>query len=175
MKKSIPTYYAKDIFSVKVDFFLKEGIKVILFDLDNTLDPFNVKEPTQRVFALKKNLEDANIKMYIISNNRGKRVSHYSKVLDVPYLSRAGKPFAKRLKNYLKEENIDLNSALLCGDQLMTDIPCGNKAHIRTMLFDPISPLDQLSTKINRLFDRPKRKRYIKKGLIKYLEEDYGK
>ena len=175
MSKSLPNYYAKDIFSINLSFFQKIKIKTILFDLDNTLDPYNVKEPSKRVYELKKNLEDLGIKMYIISNNHGKRVSTYASLLGIPYLSNARKPFGKRLKAYLKKEGIDINSTILCGDQLTTDIPSGNRAGVKTMLLDPISPLDQLSTKINRLFDRPRRKRYLKKGLIRYLkEEDYG-
>ena len=175
MRKSIPDYYAKSIFDVPVSFFKKEGFQTVLLDLDNTLDSYDTLEPSSRVFKLKKKLVDENIRIFIISNNHGNRVSHYAEVLGVPYLAHTRKPFGKRLRKFLIKEGVLLEKCILCGDQLITDIPCGKRAGIKTLLLDPISKKDQWTTRFNRLFDRPKRKRMKKKGKIKYMEDDYGK
>ncbi len=175
MKKSYPDYYAKSIFDVPIDFFIQKGFSNILVDLDNTLDAYDTLEPSLRVYQLKKEMEEASLKLYIISNNHGKRVSHYASLLGVKYLASTRKPFGKRLRKFLNEEHLDFDKCILCGDQLITDIPCGKRAGIKTLLTDPIVKKDQWTTRFNRLFDRPLRKKYKRKGIIKYMEESYGK
>lgn len=174
--KKLPNYYVKDIFSIPLEFFINKNIKYVLSDLDNTLDAFDVYEPSDRVFNLKKKLNENGIELIIVSNNKGHRVNTYSNNLNVKYLSSAMKPFAHKLLNYLKENNIKLDECVLIGDQLLTDCKCGVNAKILTILTDPISKKDQWTTHFNRLIDKPLRKRLKKKKLLNYMEEkDYGK
>ena len=130
----------------------------------------------QLYLNLKNNLEKEGIKLYIISNNTGDRVSQYANSLGVEYLNSTRKPFSYKLKRFILEKGFINDECLLVGDQLVTDVPCGLGAGIRVMLTDPIVDRDQWTTRFNRLLDKPKRKRLINKGLIKHLtEEDYGK
>ena len=59
-KLVIPTYYAKSLFEVDVLFFVKNNIHFIFTDLDNTLDSFKQKEPTEKVITLKEKLLENN-------------------------------------------------------------------------------------------------------------------
>ena len=59
-KLVIPTYYAKSLFEVDVLFFVKNNIHFIFTDLDNTLDSFKQKEPTEKVITLKEKLSYSN-------------------------------------------------------------------------------------------------------------------
>ena len=52
MNNFIPDIYAKDIFSVDYKKLKKDGIKCVLFDLDNTLAPLSQKEPSKDVKEL---------------------------------------------------------------------------------------------------------------------------
>ena len=54
-KKIIPTFYAKNIYEIPIDFFIKQNIKVILLDLDNTLDAYNSFVPSENAQNLIKN------------------------------------------------------------------------------------------------------------------------
>lgn len=171
----LPNFYAKNIFEVPFSFYLNHGFKTILCDLDNTLDSYDTAIPSDRVRNYLKNLKLAGLNLIIISNNRGKRVSTYANALKVNYLSSTGKPFGFKLKKFILDNNLKFEECILCGDQLLTDVPCGLRAGIKTMLLDPISEKDQWTTRFNRLIDRPKRKKLIKKEKIKYLEEIYGK
>ena len=167
-------FFVKNIFEVPISFYKKHGIKYILSDLDNTLDAYDVSIPSSRVINLKEELETNNIKLIIISNNKGKRVSLYSNSLKVNYLANACKPFGNRLRRYLKDNNIPLEECLFVGDQLTTDVNCAKSIGVKVMLTDPLVKKDQLTTRFNRLFDKPRRKRLIKKGILNYLkEEDY--
>ncbi|MCF0117945.1 MAG: YqeG family HAD IIIA-type phosphatase [Bacilli bacterium] len=173
-KRIIPTYYAKSLFDVDFSFFKNHNIRYILSDLDNTLDSYKQKEPSERVVEFKKKCESNNIELIIISNNKGPRVKRYSDILNVRYGSKMFKPFTKNLKNYLNENSIFPDECIFVGDQLMTDIKCGNGLGIITLLTDPIVKEDQWQTKFNRFFDRPVRHKLKKYGLLKLWEENNG-
>ena len=55
----------------------------------------------------------------------------------------------------------------MIGDQTVTDIACGNRARIKTVLTDKIVKEDQPTTHFNRLFDRPIRRKLARKNLLR--------
>ena len=166
-KNHVPYAHAKSIFDIDVSFFKKEKVKYVLVDLDNTLDSYKTKTPSPRVFDLKEKLAKQGIELIIISNNTGKRVTTYANELEVKFVSSIGKPFAKKLLNKLALLNIDKNDCIMIGDQTVTDIACGNRAKIRTVLTDKIVKEDQPTTHFNRMFDRPIRRKLERKNLLR--------
>ncbi len=166
-KVHVPYAHASSIFEIDVSFFKKENIKTLLVDLDNTLDSYKTKTPSKRVFELKDKLEKEGIKLIIVSNNTGKRVTTYASELGIDFISSIGKPFARKLLKKLHELNIDLSTTIMVGDQTVTDIACGNRAKIKTVLTDKIVKEDQPTTHFNRMFDRPIRKKLAKKNLLR--------
>ena len=168
MSKLIPTYYSStNLFDVNIDFFKKQGVKYILPDLDNTLDSFKLKEASAKtkdyIDLLKKN----SINLIIISNNNEDRVKRYADSVNVEYLAKAGKPFKKKIQNYLLNNNIDNKDCIIVGDQLLTDIKCANKLEIKSLLVEDLVKENQLVTKFNKFFDRIIRKRLKKKNKLK--------
>ena len=167
--------HAKSIYEIDVDFYVSLGIKHLLVDLDNTLDSYKLYTPTQKAFDLKATLDKHGIELIIISNNRGKRVKSYAEALGVPYLASSRKPFAGKINKFISLKNIDKSKALFVGDQMLTDMGAANKTNIRAVLTDKIVKEDQWTTHFNRLFDRPMRKRYAKKGKLIDWRTIYGK
>jgi len=167
IKIHVPYAHAKSIFDIDISFYKKEHVKTLLVDLDNTLDSYKTKTPSKRVFELKEKLEKEGIKMLIVSNNTGNRVTTYASELGVDFVSSIGKPFAKKLLKKLAMLNIDKNEVMMIGDQTVTDIACGNRAKIRTVLTDKLVKEDQPTTHFNRLFDRPIRRKLAKKNLLR--------
>lgn len=163
----VPYVHATSVYDIDVNFFKKENIKTILVDLDNTLDSYKTKTPSPRAFELKEKLEKEGIEMIIVSNNTGKRVTTYASELGVKFISSIGKPFARKLLKKMKELNIDLSTTMMIGDQTVTDIACGNRARIKTVLTDKIVKEDQPTTHFNRLFDRPIRRKLARKNLLR--------
>lgn len=162
----IPYAHATNIYAIDPDFFRKEGIKVLLCDLDNTLDSYKALLPRKEAIDLKKKLDNLGIKLIIISNNRPKRVKPYANALGVTYISKAGKPFKKKISRFLKENCYNLNEVMLIGDQLLTDIKCASRLKIKSILLEKLVEEDQWTTKINRLFDKPLRKRLRRKNAL---------
>ena len=161
-----PYAHAKSIFEIEIDFYKKLGIKTVLSDLDNTLDSYKTKTPSANVISFKQILEENGIELFIISNNTGKRVQEYANALGVRYASAVGKPFARKLIRKLKEAQIDLKTAVMVGDQTVTDIASANRARILCILTDKIVKEDQPTTHFNRLFDRPIRHYLKRKGRL---------
>lgn len=171
LRRYIPYVHAKSIYDVDVNYFLKENIKVLLLDLDNTLDSYLTKEPTAKAVELKEILEKNHIRLFIVSNNTGKRVSRYANSLKIEYRNSIGKPFAKGLNKLIKDYGFKKEEVMLVGDQLITDIAAANRANIKSMYVDKLVKEDQITTRFNRIFERPIRRKLFKKGLIKETGE----
>ena len=167
--------HAKSVFEIDIDFFKKNNVKVLMMDLDNTLDSYRLYEPPERSREFINKLIETDITPYIISNNKGKRVSSYANSLGIGYLSSSCKPFAFKIKRLIKEKGWNEDELMMVGDQMLTDIGMANKANIRAILTDKIVKEDQWTTHFNRLFDRPMRKHYAKKGKLIDWRTLYGK
>ncbi|MBO4540968.1 MAG: HAD hydrolase-like protein [Bacilli bacterium] len=171
IKRKIPFAHAKSIYDVDPTFYRKLGIKVILTDLDNTLDSIQTKTPSEKAKALKVMMEREGIRFLIVSNNTGKRVRMYAQELGVGAVCWMLKPFSFRLKSFLKREKIAKEEVLLIGDQILTDVLAGNGAKIKTLLCDPLVPEDPPWTRFNRIFERPIRRKLKERHLVKEWEE----
>ena len=161
-KKYTPTAVAKNIYEIEPNFFIKNGIKTIFCDLDNTLDGYYEKEPTEQAINFYKSLRDNNIKLIIVSNNTKSRVEKYCKLLGCEFLYACAKPTTCKFKKYLKKYNYNLAECMIIGDQVFTDVLFANKLKIKSILCDNLVSKDQFFTKINKFFDKHVRN-YLKK------------
>ena len=166
-KRFIPFAHAQSIYEIDLIFYKKLGIKYVFADLDNTLDSYKQKTPLAEAKELKEGLEKLGIELIIVSNNTGERVKKYSKELGVRHFSSLAKPFAIRIKRIMKKLNIKKEEVIMIGDQIVTDISCANGAKVKSILTEKLVKEDQPTTRFNRLFDNPLRKKLIKKNLLK--------
>ena len=172
--KFIPFAHAQSIYEIPVDFYIKNNVRFLLIDLDNTLDSYRLYEPTERAIQLIEEIRKVGITPIVVSNNTGKRVSSYANALGVEYINSARKPFSGRLKKFLKGKDIKPEEAMLVGDQMMTDVLAARGAHLRMVLTEKIVKEDQFTTHFNRLLDRPIRKHLRKKGKLPDWRTKYG-
>ena len=164
---------AQSIFDIDFQILKKNGINFLLSDLDNTLDPIKTKDPSDRAMELISRINEAGITLIIVSNNTGKRVKRYAKELGVRCASGMAKPFSGKMKRFLQENGISKDEAILIGDQIMTDVVCGNGSGLRTILTKPLVKQEPPWTKFNRLFERPKRKKVEQLELAKDWRESF--
>lgn len=174
MKKYVPFAHAKSLYEIEPQFFLSNGVNVLLVDLDNTLDSYRRKTPSDNAISLIKKLKDSGIEVVVISNNRHDRVKTYADGLGVEFTWSTGKPFARKINKFISEKGLNKENIMLVGDQLMTDVVAGKRAKIRTILTEKLVKEDQPTTRFNRIFDKPIRKHLNKKGLIIDWREKYG-
>jgi len=176
MTKLIPTYYCEtNVFDIPVDFFKKLDINCIFFDLDNTLDSFKCEVGSTKTIDYINKLKDYGYSIYIISNNNENRVKKYANSLNVEYLYKSGKPFTKKIENFIKDNKLVKEKCIMIGDQLLTDIKCANRLKIKSLLVEDLVKENQLVTKFNKFFDKIIRNRLKKKNKLKDWRIDYGR
>ncbi|MFA6861404.1 MAG: hypothetical protein WCR56_03380 [Bacilli bacterium] len=166
MKKTKASFTCQSIYDIDPQFFVSLGVKAVIADLDQTLDTAFTDTPSPRVFALRDELAQLHIQLIVISNNRDKRVSPYVKKLQVPYLSFALKFFKGKVLKFLKKENLKVEDCVFVGDQLYTDGIYTSKIHGRLILTEPLSPKDNIPTKMVRGLDKHFREKYRRQGRL---------
>lgn len=166
-----PFALANSIFEIEPSFYRSLGITTVLVDLDNTLDPYTVSDPTERTIKWKESLIALGLRIVILSNNSGKRVRRYAEKLGVECRCFMRKPFSGPLKKFLAEEKLEKNEVVLIGDQIQTDVKAANGAGIRVILTEPLDPQEPPWTKFNRIFDKPKREKIFKRKLAPHWKE----
>ena len=173
--KYVPFAVAKSIYEIDIGFYKQQGVKILLIDLDNTLDSYKLYHPTERAVKLINDLQEEGITIVIVSNNKGKRVSTYANDLSLPYINSACKPFGFKIRNYIKKQGWDTQDIMFIGDQMITDVAAAKRAGLRVILTDKIVKEDQWTTHINRIFGRRIRKHHKKKGNLVDWRTIYGK
>ncbi len=167
-----PSMYKKSIFDIDYKKLQDQGITCLVFDLDNTLGLIsNKKCPRKTKMLLRKLQEDFLI--LISSNNTRSRIKPYLKDLGIEGVSWSMKPTTRGLRKIKKNYRLTKKEMCIIGDQIVTDILCGNRFRIKTILVDPMGEKDLKITKINRMFENYIIKKYEKKGIFergKYYE-----
>jgi len=165
----VPDMYQKSIYNIDYKKLKKNGIKCLIFDLDNTLTPVNLKSPSKKLKDLMEDLKNLKFKLIIVSNATKKRVEPFKDILciDSAYLSL--KPFRRKYQKVLKIYNFKENEIACIGDQLLTDIWGANRMGFTSILVNPIGTIDFALTKINRIIENSiynilEKKELLKKG-----------
>lgn len=149
-----PKMYYKSIFDINYDILKKKSIKVIIFDLDNTIMTIDTEEvPSNKVVELFKRLSK-DFKIFIASNNHKERVRGIGKYLNVHAFYSVVKPTKKIKKLLLKKYDVLMNEVAIIGDQIVTDIFMGNRLKMLTILVDPLGEKDLKITYFNRWLER---------------------
>ncbi len=169
----IPDMYQKSIYSINYNKLYSDGIRCLLFDLDNTCVPYEEKKPNKKLKDLFDELKYMGFKVIIFSNATKKRLEPFKNTLlvDCSYSSR--KPKKRKFLKVLKMFNFDLSEVAIIGDQLFTDVFGGNRVGIKTILVNPMSSKDMFATKIFRILEKSQYKKLSKRGILtlgKYYE-----
>ena len=91
-----PSIYVKDIFSINYEKLKNQGIKTLLFDIDNTIATTKEKYPNNKVKELFDSLKKDNFNVYIISNALKHRALRFGEALDVKTYYFSAKPLKRQ-------------------------------------------------------------------------------
>lgn len=152
--KFVPDMYSQSIYRINYKKLADKGIKCIIFDLDNTISPVDVNEPSKEAIDLMFDLKDLGMRPILMSNSPKKRVEPYRNKLEIDSCASAAKPFSKNYKKILEVYKLKPEEVACVGDQLLTDILGANKMGLTSILINPISKKDRLSTYINRVIEK---------------------
>lgn len=164
-----PKMYYRSVFDINYDKLKNKSIKVLIFDLDNTIITYDEELPSDKVVNLFKKLSNE-FKIFIASNNHKERVRKIGNYLGVHGFYSVVKPTKKLKKLLLKKYEVNMNEVAIIGDQIVTDIFMGNRLNMLTILVDPLGEKDLKITYFNRFLERIIMKRIsVKRG--EYYEE----
>ena len=163
----LPDKYYKNVYNINYKSLLDSGIKCLIFDLDNTLVPAHVDNPTKKVKDLINNLKELEFKIILLSNSPKSRLEPFKKELGVDCAPFSCKPFIHKYKKIIKLYKYELSQMAMIGDQLLTDVWASNKVGITSVLVNPISKKDFAFTRINRYLEKFIETRLLKRDLFK--------
>ncbi len=160
-----PSIYQKTIFDIPYQKLKEEGIRCLIFDLDNTLGLISHKNCPEEAKQLIKKLQK-DFTVLICSNNTRKRLKPYLEDLGVEGVAWSMKPSIKGLLQIKNKYHFYKKEMCIIGDQIVTDILAGKRFHIKTVLVDPLGEKDLKITGLNRKIEARIIKRYEKKGIF---------
>lgn len=165
MNNFIPDIYVKNIFEIDYKKLKSNGIKCVLFDLDNTIATLQELKPNKDIKELFAYIDDLNIKTIIISNSRKPRVAPFKEELNVDSCYSSFKPLKRKYKKILKMFHYEFSEVAAVGDQILTDVFGANRCGITSILVDSLTPEDKFLTRINRKFEKIILNNLKKKGI----------
>lgn len=138
-----PNIYVNHVKDIEYENLKKKGIKLLCFDLDNTLDPADIitefiQEDIKRVL---KKVSDLDFEIFVISNNAiKKRVDSFLEITKLNGVYSAKKPFQNVYKKNEIINKYEKNEVVFIGDKIVTDVIGGNIFGSMTILVDPLVP-----------------------------------
>ena len=132
-------FTAHDIYELSGAALEGRGIRLLLADLDNTLVPYGVPLPDERLKAWRDDLRAHGGTLFVLSNNRHEnRPRIFSEALEVPYIGHAGKPKTPSFYRAMERMGVTKEQTAIVGDQVFTDVLGGNRAGVSAILVEPI-------------------------------------
>ena len=163
LKRFFPSEYADSIRQINYKKLYQEGYRGILFDIDNTLVPYDMEHPNKEIIDLFENIKKMGFKIALVSNNNKIRVTTFNEKLKVFAIHKALKPMTRNLKRAMQAIKTNKKNTVLVGDQIFTDIYGGNRIKIKTILVVPIAEKEEWFTRIKRNTEKKIIKAYLKR------------
>ena len=160
-----PDYYFEKYSDITPDFLIKNDIKILLLDVDNTLAPYEQAEPNEDNLSWFNALDKAGIKYAFISNNSSdRRIKTFNARIGAPAFAKSGKPFAKRtIERALNTLGGKKRNAAFVGDQVFTDVCAGKFNGMRSILVPPIKDKKNTFFRFKRALEKPILKDFFKR------------
>ena len=137
----VPDVYQKDIYAINYYQLKSAGIKLISFDIDDTIAKFEELTPPKNTVILFEKLKNIGFVLVLLSNTvMISRAEHFADKLGVDYIAHAHKPrslsFAECQTRYFKKYGVILKKEQMAhvGNSLLNDVAGGNVFGITTCL-----------------------------------------
>lgn len=155
-------------FGITADQLRKMGKTTVLTDLDNTLLAWDQLDATDEIYNWFRVLEEAGIKVMIVSNNNEERVKRVAVATKNSILGESEKAIGSLIPKSARGSCSTPEETVMIGDQIMTDIFGGNRQKLTTIFVRPVKDTDGFATKFNRFMERIILKQLAKKSELKW-------
>jgi HAD superfamily phosphatase (TIGR01668 family) len=139
------------VFDLSPDLMRRHNLKGLILDVDDTLVPLRQAESDPDLTTWMASIKAVG-EVWLVSNNvNSSRIKRIAAPLEVPYLTSAGKPSRRKLKQALEAMDLPPDQVAMVGDRLLTDVLAGNRLGLFTILVDPMPTLDQVHPRLSPL------------------------
>ena len=135
----VPDYSFERLLDVTPELLLREGITLLMLDLDNTISPYGRSAPSEEILVWAENMKEKGIQLFIVSNNKTDRPARFAEKMQIPFVKRARKPSRKGIQTAISMAGKKPEEAALAGDQIYTDVWGANRSGIKSLMVQPIS------------------------------------
>lgn len=168
-KLLLPRLYLSSAYALPIDDLIRNGIKVLICDVDNSLLPHHQLYMNDKMRNFLSLLKQAGIQVVFASNNTMKRLQFIAEETGLETHSFSCKPFPFVFNKIKKKYGITGHEIAIMGDQLFTDILGGNLQGSLTILCEPLEKKDLFYTIPFRVVESLvfyifEKKGYMKKG-----------
>lgn len=162
-----PRIIVKTLYDIELQILLDQGIKGIIFDLDNTIIPWDQPEMSPEIIQWLQGVVAQGFKLCLVSNNMDKRVKKIADIFNIPFVARAYKPAKTGFRQAIFRMELSPSQVAVVGDQLFTDVLGGNRLGLCTIWVAPLTTKEFIGTKITRRLEKIAIRMLRKKGLMK--------
>jgi len=157
----------KSLCDVDLELLRRNGIELIVLDLDNTLFPYGEWSLHE---CIREKLEQmrSNFDVVALSNTIPMRAQVASAILKIPVISMAMKPLPFALWKVITAKGWCPDCTVVIGDQVFTDGLLGLLTGVRVILLPPLSRRDAPHTKVFRKLESSILAKIIKEKVRKW-------
>ncbi|MDR1018047.1 MAG: YqeG family HAD IIIA-type phosphatase [Lachnospiraceae bacterium] len=148
-----PNRYENSTYSIDFEKLYKEGIRGLIFDIDNTLVPHGFPAD-HKAIELFDNLRKIGFKCCLLSNNKEPRVKMFNEDINVDYIFKANKPKRSGYRKAMNLMGTDVKTTVFVGDQLFTDVWGAKRTGIYSILVKPINPKEEIQIVLKRYVEK---------------------
>ena len=148
-----PDAYMDSTYVIDFEKLYKEGIRGVIFDIDNTLVPHGAPAD-ERAIRLFARLRSIGLDYCLISNNQLPRVKPFADAVQAKFVEDAHKPSRKNYLKAMKLMHVDLDSCIFVGDQIFSDVYGAKRCGMRTILVKPLHPKEEIQIVLKRYLEK---------------------
>jgi hypothetical protein len=168
LERLAPKEWYERLWKIPVNNLVKNGIRGVIVDLDNTLVPWRTElaDASSNLHNWLTKLKEAGLDICIVSNGGSSRVKRFADALDVKYVAGIPKPRRTPFKLAMAKMGTSPEETAVVGDQLFTDVLGGNRCGLYTILVSPQGKKEFVTTKLVRLIEKRVKTRLEARGLF---------
>ena len=152
-ERFFPDAYMDSTYVIDFEKLYEEGIRGVIFDIDNTLVPHGAPAD-ERAIRLFARLRSIGLDYCLISNNQLPRVKPFADAVQAKFVEDAHKPSRKNYLKAMKLMHVDLDSCIFVGDQIFTDVYGAKRCGMRTILVKPLHPKEEIQIVLKRYLEK---------------------
>lgn len=153
LERFFPDDYQKSTYAIDFGRLYREGIRGVIFDIDNTLVPHGAPAD-ERAIRFFEGLRNLGMDYCLISNNKRHRVEPFARQVQAKFIENAGKPLKKNYLKAMEMMGCTLDTCLFVGDQIFTDVYGAKRCGMRNILVEPIDKKEEIQIVLKRYLEK---------------------